>query len=142
MVFFKENIRLVISFLFSFSITFQRAQVSFTHIQPTPYPSPPNSRFLYISSLHFLLWFLGSLIFGHLRGPFYFLVNLAMHLNRCFLHFTQTFWTLLYWEGFFGYLVYNIAKKGSLPNFLHFRVLLYSYAFLPLFLPLRSALNM
>ena len=133
MVFFKENIRLVISLLFS--LLHSKGQVPFTHIKLTLSLSPPNSRFLYIISF-ISLWFLGSSwIFGLSGGPL-FSCELGHAFKQMFLT-PQYFWTLLYREGFLGYLVYNIAK--SLPHFIHLRSLLCVYSFLSLFLLPRSA---
>lgn len=127
--FFKEYIRLVISLPFALSCI-PKDRCPLHTIQPLSSPSSSNPRFLYVINLHFLLWFLGSsLILGLWGGPL-FSCELSYTFKQVFL--IQNFWTFLHGEGFLGYLVYNIASKESLPYFLHLRLLLYIYSFLPL----------
>lgn len=134
MVFFKENIRLVICLLFFF-IIFQRAGSLYTHkTHPLLQPSKPQASF-YTLSAYKPLVFQVPLGFLAFQEVLYFLVNLAVHLNKCFLYLI--IFGLLYGEGFLGYLVCHVAR--SLPHFLYLRSLLYIYSFLFLFLLPRSA---
>lgn len=133
--FFKEYIRLVISLPFALSCL-PKGRCHLHTIQPLSSRSSPNPRFLYVISLYFLLWFLGSSLILGLWGVPLLSCELSYTFKQTF--HIQNFWTPLYGEGFLGYLVYNIASKESLPHFLHLRLLLYIYSFLPLFLPSRS----
>lgn len=82
---FKENIRLVIFFPFLFFQFHPKGQVPYTHTT-LPLPQPPNPGFLYIITLYFLLWFLGSsLIFGLWGGSvFSYEQNFLTVLSRWF----------------------------------------------------------
>lgn len=138
MVFLKKMLGQL--FPFFFFLLHTERQVPFTTHIITPSkltkPQVPIHNQLILSTLAFRFFFDFFLAFG--GGP---LFPCELSIKRCFLHFTQNFLTVLYWEGFLGYLAYSFARKESLPHFLHLREPLCIYSFLPFFLPSRSALS-
>lgn len=91
--FLKKNITPVILFPFLFFQFHPKEQVPFRGESVTlslPYPSNPG--FLYIIIIApFCYGFRFLFDFWPLGRWFYFLMSLLMHLNRCFLNFTQNF---------------------------------------------------
>lgn len=97
----------------------------FTHTHDSPSSRLPNPRFLNLISFYFMLWISGSSSIFGLWGGSLFSCELRYVFKQMFLLLYTEFFVISYWEGFLGYLVYNIARRESLPHFLHFRGLLH-----------------